>query len=93
VQVVRVATFGRVARAPVSPSIALWLRRLRPDILHFHHPNPTGELACLLARLVVQYLGCVTGSLTPPEIHPDQHFGPVLRIDSTCPGVNRHDGV
>ena len=50
VQVVRVSTFGRVARAPVSPSMALWLWRLEPDILHFHHPNPTGELACLLAR-------------------------------------------
>lgn len=50
VQVVRTATFGRIARAPVSPSIALWLMRLRPDILHFHFPNPTGELACLLAR-------------------------------------------
>ncbi len=50
VQVVRAATFGRLARAPVSPSVALWLRRLKPDILHFHHPNPTGEVACLLAR-------------------------------------------
>ena len=34
----------------MSPSLALWLRRLKPDVLHFHHPNPTGELACLLAR-------------------------------------------
>jgi len=50
VQVVRAATFGRIARTPVSPSVALWLERLRPDILHFHHPNPTGEVACLLAR-------------------------------------------
>ena len=50
VRVVRAATFGRIARAPVSPTLSLWLRRLRPDILHFHHPNPTGELACLLAR-------------------------------------------
>ena len=50
VEVVRAATFGRIARAPVSPSIARWLRRLKPDILHFHFPNPTGELACLLAR-------------------------------------------
>jgi len=50
VTVVRAATFGRVARAPVSPTVASWLRRLRPDVLHFHHPNPTGELACLLAH-------------------------------------------
>jgi len=50
VRVVRTATFGRIARAPVSPTLTFWLRRLQPDILHFHHPNPTGELACLLAR-------------------------------------------
>src|SRR6267142_536996 len=50
VRVVRAATFGRIARAPVSPTLMFWLRRLQPDILHFHHPNPTGELACLLAR-------------------------------------------
>src|SRR5437762_7785105 len=50
VRVVRAATFGRISRAPVSPTLVLWLRRLQPDILHFHHPNPTGEMACLLAR-------------------------------------------
>jgi glycosyltransferase involved in cell wall biosynthesis len=50
VRVVRAATFGRVARAPVSPTLARWIRKLKPDVLHLHHPNPTGELACLLAR-------------------------------------------
>lgn len=50
VQVVRVATFGRVARTPLSPSVAGWIKRLSPDLLHFHFPNPAGEMACLLAR-------------------------------------------
>src|SRR6185503_1102664 len=50
VQVVRAATFGRVARTPVSPSLVSWIRSLHPDVLHFHHPNPAGEVACLLAR-------------------------------------------
>ena len=50
VQVVRAATFGRIARTPVSPSLVAWIRRLHPDVLHFHHPNPAGEVACLLAR-------------------------------------------
>jgi len=50
VDVIRAATFGRVARTPVSPTIALWIKRLKPDILHFHFPNPTGELACLAAE-------------------------------------------
>ena len=47
--VVRVATFGRLARSPVSPTLPGWLRRLQPDILHFHYPNPTGEMSCLVA--------------------------------------------
>jgi rhamnosyl/mannosyltransferase len=37
----------------------LWLRRLRPDIVHLHFPNPMGDLTFLLSgwrgRLVVTY--------------------------------------
>lgn len=50
VHVVRVATFGRVARVPVMPTLGRWIRRLQPDVLHLHFPNPAGELACLLGR-------------------------------------------
>lgn len=52
VRVTRVAEWGRVASAPVSPAFVRALRREArdADLLHFHHPNPTGDVACLLTR-------------------------------------------
>lgn len=51
VRVVKVGELGRVLSAPMAPGFVPWLRRLAPhyDILHFHFPNPTAELAWLLA--------------------------------------------
>ncbi|MCX7626310.1 MAG: glycosyltransferase [Candidatus Sumerlaeaceae bacterium] len=51
VRVVRVAEWGRVWSAPVAPAFirALSHEARHADILHFHHPNPTGDLAYLLA--------------------------------------------
>jgi len=46
----KVAEWGRFASAPVAPSFPRRLRSLHADILHYHHPNPTGEVAHLLAR-------------------------------------------
>jgi rhamnosyl/mannosyltransferase len=52
IRVVRVPEFGRFASAPFSPAFPWELRKLarQADLLHFHHPNPTGDIACLLAR-------------------------------------------
>ncbi|MBA2670218.1 MAG: glycosyltransferase, partial [Gemmatimonadetes bacterium] len=52
VRVTRVSEWGRLASAPVSPAFIGALRReaADADILHFHHPNPTGDVACLLTR-------------------------------------------
>lgn len=52
IRVVRVPELGRFASAPFSPAFPGELRRLarNADLLHFHHPNPTGDIACLLAR-------------------------------------------
>lgn len=61
IRVVRVGCWGRVLSAPIAPGFGGWLRRLDADILHFHMPNPTGELAWLASRrrlrgqLVVTY--------------------------------------
>jgi rhamnosyl/mannosyltransferase len=61
IRVVRVGCWGRVLSAPIAPGFGAWLRRLDADILHFHMPNPTGELAWLASRrrlrgrLVVTY--------------------------------------
>ncbi|MCX7716864.1 MAG: glycosyltransferase [Candidatus Sumerlaeaceae bacterium] len=52
VRVVRVAEWTRLLSAPVSPGFPAALRReaARADLLHFHHPNPTGDVAYLLVR-------------------------------------------
>jgi glycosyltransferase involved in cell wall biosynthesis len=54
-----VGEFGRVLSVPLAPTFPLWLARQRPDIVHLHMPNPTGELSVLLAHrhtpLVVSY--------------------------------------
>ena len=59
VSVVRVPEFGRYASAPFCPTMPVELRRLRPDIIHIHFPNPMGDLGYLLsgvrAPLVLTY--------------------------------------
>src|SRR5438132_1474314 len=51
IQVVRVAEFGRYASAPLCPSAPWWLRRMRPDLVHVHFPNPMGDLTYLASGL------------------------------------------
>ncbi len=59
VRIVRVPEFGRYASAPLCPTAPLEIRRLRPDIVHLHFPNPMGDLTYLLGArntpLVVTY--------------------------------------
>ncbi|MGI8461912.1 MAG: glycosyltransferase [Solirubrobacterales bacterium] len=57
---IRAAEYGpRWLGSPAAPSMPYWIRRLAPDLIHLHMPNPTGEIATLLARsgrpLVVSY--------------------------------------
>lgn len=53
--------WGRLASAPLNPTFPLLLRNLgrKVDIVHFHFPNPTGEIsalaACLKTPMVVTY--------------------------------------
>lgn len=49
VQVIRAARVATVASTPLSVTLPTWLRRLRPDLVHLHHPYPVGEVAQLLA--------------------------------------------
>lgn len=57
--VVEVGEWGRFQSAPVSPAFPLRLRATDADVYVVHHPNPTAELACLLAGIrapiVVRY--------------------------------------
>jgi glycosyltransferase involved in cell wall biosynthesis len=49
VRVIRVPELGRYFSAPLCPSMAAELRRLSPDLVHLHFPNPTGDVAYLLS--------------------------------------------
>lgn len=44
---------GRISSAPLTPNFSLWLQRLGTwaDVIHFHFPNPTAEMALLATRL------------------------------------------
>src|SRR6185437_15454336 len=45
----RTARIAAPASTPLSPRLALELKRLRPDLVHLHFPYPVGEVAALLA--------------------------------------------
>ncbi|MBI5836348.1 MAG: glycosyltransferase [Candidatus Eisenbacteria bacterium] len=57
--VVHAASFGKVLRHRLSPSLPFWIRKLRPDVLHFHYPSLSGVASCLITRparpVVVSY--------------------------------------
>lgn len=59
VTVVRVPEFGRYASVPLCPAMPRVLRRLAPEIVHLHFPNPMGDIAYLLGArgvpLVISY--------------------------------------
>ncbi len=58
---VRVIYAGRLATfssAPLSPTLPLRLARERPDVVHLHLPDPTGDITQTIARrapLVITY--------------------------------------
>jgi rhamnosyl/mannosyltransferase len=58
VRVIYAGRLATVSSAPLSPRLPLLLARERPDILHLHMPDPTGDIAQTLARrapLVITY--------------------------------------
>jgi glycosyltransferase involved in cell wall biosynthesis len=65
VPVIRAAEFGRISTSPVTPSWASVFRRTSADVVHFHMPNPFGELAFLAAHrnvpLVATYHADIVG--------------------------------
>jgi glycosyltransferase involved in cell wall biosynthesis len=50
VEVIKAGSLGRFASAPLCPGFPALLKKYSADILHFHCPNPTGEISYLLAR-------------------------------------------
>ena len=59
IEIIEAPSFGRVSSAPACPTFPLLLRKLKSDILHFHFPNPTGEISYMImeppGRVVVTY--------------------------------------
>lgn len=59
VTLVRVPEFGRYASVPLCPTMPRELRRLAPEIVHLHFPNPMGDVTYLLGArrvpLVITY--------------------------------------
>ncbi len=81
-----------LARAPVSLPLLWLIRRLRPDLIHFHHPYPFGDLALLAlpTTLVVTYHSDIVrqrvlGLLTAPLI--EQTLRRAARIIATSPAL------
>ncbi len=53
IRVFKASTYGRYLSAPLTPGLHQWIRKLSPDILHVHLPNPTAEIAVLLSRVTI----------------------------------------
>ncbi|MCX7766807.1 MAG: glycosyltransferase [Candidatus Sumerlaeia bacterium] len=59
IKIYEAPALGRFYSAPVCPTFPLLLRQLDSQILHFHFPNPTGEISYFVAqpkgKVVVTY--------------------------------------
>lgn len=78
VPVTRIGTKAMVASASVNPGMARAIREARADVVHFHHPNPTGVLSYLASGwrgpLVVTYHSDIVrqrvlGAVFSPILH------------------------
>lgn len=78
IPVTRIGTKLTVASASFNPGMARAIRRANADVVHFHHPNPTGALSYFAARsrapLVVTYHSDIVrqkvlGPLVSPLTH------------------------
>ncbi|MBN1234132.1 MAG: glycosyltransferase [Candidatus Coatesbacteria bacterium] len=47
IEIIRASEFGRIQSAPLSASLVKYFRKLKPNIWHFHLPNPTAVIAYL----------------------------------------------
>jgi rhamnosyl/mannosyltransferase len=55
-RIVRVPEFGRYASVPLCPTAPFELRRLRPDLVHLHFPNPMGDITQLLGAASIPFV-------------------------------------
>ena len=85
-RVTEVGEWGRFQSAPFSPAFPWHLRRISADVVVVHMPNPTAEVAWLLARpkarLVVRYQSDVVRQATAMRI-----YGPVQQRFLRCADI------
>ncbi len=55
-RIIRIPEFGRYASVPLCPTAPFELRRLRPDIVHLHFPNPMGDITQLLGAANIPFV-------------------------------------
>ncbi len=55
-RIIRIPEFGRYASVPLCPTAPFELRRLRPDLVHLHFPNPMGDITQLLGAAGIPFV-------------------------------------
>jgi len=78
ISVQEVGEWGRFLQAPIAPLFPLHMRRAQPDVTVLHMPNPTAEVAWLVAgcpgSLVVRYHSDVVRQARAMKVYaPIQH--------------------
>ncbi len=76
--VIQVPSFGRILSNPVSFSYGREMRRFRPDVIHFHLPLPTAEVARLLDRSNTPYVATYHSDIVRQAFLLPL-YGPLLR--------------
>lgn len=106
VPVTRIGTAATFASASVNPGMARAIRRARADVVHFHHPNPTGVLSYLASGyrgpLVVTYHSDIVrqrllGAVFSPVLHRFLRCAHTILATSpdyarSSPVLRRHSG-
>ena len=85
----RVGVEGADAHEPVDPRLG---GKVAEGVFPLHENRGTLDPR-LLAGLQVGDVALVPPSVTPPQVHAQQHLGPVLAVRAAGAGVDREDGV
>jgi len=94
VRVTRVGRLGEVASTSLCTGMPLVLRRLRPDIVHVHLPNPWAEWSYLAAgapgRLVVGFHSDIIRQKVLLRLHAPVHRAFLRRAARVIVATPRH---
>jgi glycosyltransferase involved in cell wall biosynthesis len=79
VPVTRVAAWTRVGSVTVCPTLPLWMRRLRSDVVVIHEPNPVALVAHALARPTGRLVVWFHAEVVRPQWRYKAFYRPFLR--------------